>query len=207
MRSSSTLVCDGCGQAASPGHIAARLRRLEWATRFRPVHIRVLFVGAAAPAEEADFLYAVAGVGAGSGCGGSFSGEGRELLAAAGLLSQAETKGRAEILSLFQHCGYFLTHVLECPLDRNNEDTRTLEEACARRLPEALARIRRSLKPQRIALISQSLDALIPQFAGGAPGAALVLNGGRAFALGGAATAGETEKLGRALAFGAESGQ
>ena len=31
------LRCDGCGQAASPEHMARRLRRLEWTTRYRPV--------------------------------------------------------------------------------------------------------------------------------------------------------------------------
>jgi len=34
------LPCDGCGQPASAEHIARRLQRLEWATRFRPIHIQ-----------------------------------------------------------------------------------------------------------------------------------------------------------------------
>src|SRR5213593_3601449 len=55
---STDLPCDGCGQAASAEHIARRLRRLEWATRFRPVHIHTLLLGGVAPREDAEFLYA-----------------------------------------------------------------------------------------------------------------------------------------------------
>jgi hypothetical protein len=42
--SASSILCDGCGLPASPEHIAARMERLELVTRFRPIHIRVLFV-------------------------------------------------------------------------------------------------------------------------------------------------------------------
>jgi len=51
-------VCDGCGQIASAEHVARRLKRLEWATRYRPVHIHTLFLGAFSPHDEKDFLYA-----------------------------------------------------------------------------------------------------------------------------------------------------
>src|SRR5207244_1404111 len=55
---STDLPCDGCGQAASAEHIARRLRRLEWAKRFRPVHIHTLLLGGVAPREDAEVLYA-----------------------------------------------------------------------------------------------------------------------------------------------------
>jgi hypothetical protein len=42
--SASSILCDGCGLPASPEHIAARMERLELVTRFRPIHIHVLFV-------------------------------------------------------------------------------------------------------------------------------------------------------------------
>src|SRR5207249_10650226 len=48
LSNSTDLPCDGCGQAASAEHIARRLRRLEWATRFRPVHIHTLLRGGVA---------------------------------------------------------------------------------------------------------------------------------------------------------------
>src|SRR5260370_8364177 len=41
---STPILCDGCGLAASAEHIAARMERLELATRFRPIHVNVLFV-------------------------------------------------------------------------------------------------------------------------------------------------------------------
>src|SRR2546427_6593769 len=61
MNESMLLNCDGCGQPASPEHVAKRLKRLEWATRFRPLHISVLFLGAVSPAEDAGYLYSGAG--------------------------------------------------------------------------------------------------------------------------------------------------
>src|ERR1700731_5510069 len=42
--SASSILCDGCGLPASPEHLAARMQLLELVTRFRPIHIHVLFV-------------------------------------------------------------------------------------------------------------------------------------------------------------------
>src|SRR5216683_5747450 len=53
---STPILCDGCGLAASAEHIAARMERLELATRFRPIHINVLFVALQPmPRPEDDF--------------------------------------------------------------------------------------------------------------------------------------------------------
>src|SRR6202030_4740136 len=54
------LPCDGCGQLASAEHIARRLQRLEWATRFRPIHIQALLLAAAVPDADSEFLYSPA---------------------------------------------------------------------------------------------------------------------------------------------------
>ena len=54
------LPCDGCGLPASPEHISLRVRRLELATQFRPVHIGVLFLVLAPPASEQDDFYGAA---------------------------------------------------------------------------------------------------------------------------------------------------
>ena len=51
------LPCDGCGQLASAEHLARRLQRLEWATRFRPIHVQALLLSLAAPENDAEFLY------------------------------------------------------------------------------------------------------------------------------------------------------
>ncbi len=70
------LRCDGCGQTASPAHVAQRLQRLEWTTRYRPVHIGALLLGAIAPREDAEFLYAPEG---------KFAGEAKRVLQATGV--------------------------------------------------------------------------------------------------------------------------
>src|SRR5216684_666718 len=106
MTNSSALVCDGCGQTASAEHIARRLKRLEWTTRYRPVHIHTLFLGAFSPHDEKDFLYAP---------GGGFQGEAASLLAALGISTAGKTA--EAVHTEFQRAGFFLTHILECPLE------------------------------------------------------------------------------------------
>ena len=199
MNSLKTLPCDGCGQPASAEHLAARLQRLEWATRFRPVHIGVLFLGAASPAAAGDYLYAGAGDNAQEATAGALDGEGRHLLSATGLLARAQgqASGPAAALAEFQHRGYFLTHVLECPSEVSDEAGRAAME---NQLPLVLARIRRSLRPKRIALIAQSLDALLARFAASELGATLLLDGGKAFALDAGDSAAASARLREALA-------
>src|SRR5258708_40081209 len=99
------LRCDGCGQAASPEHIARRLQRLEWTTRYRPVHIGTLLLGAVAPQNDSEVVYSP---------GGAWDGEARILLAAARL--PQEGKSAESTLAEFQRLAFLLTHVLECPL-------------------------------------------------------------------------------------------
>src|SRR5437667_11020056 len=84
MPNSIALPCDGCGQAASTEHIARRLQRLEWTTRYRPVHINTLVLGAFSPQEESDFLYAP---------GGEFHGEAALLLDAMGISRAVKAAG------------------------------------------------------------------------------------------------------------------
>jgi hypothetical protein len=76
MTSSIDLPCDGCGQIASAGHIARRLQRLEWTTRYRPVHIHTLFLGGVSPRKDEEFLYSP---------NGEFQGEAAALLEVAGV--------------------------------------------------------------------------------------------------------------------------
>jgi len=139
------LRCDGCGQVAEPAHIARRLQRLEWATRFRPVHIQTLLLGGACPERDAEFLYCPES---------TIEGEARNILQAAQVTM--EGKSREAILTEFQKLGLMLTHVLECPL----ADGISADEASAAirsHLPAAIARLRRSLKPKRVFLISGQL--------------------------------------------------
>src|SRR2546427_11951448 len=84
MTSSIELPCDGCGQNASTEHIARRLQRLEWATRYRPVHIHTLFLGSASPQKQEEFLYSP---------NGEFPGEAGGLLGGAGVFAAGKEVG------------------------------------------------------------------------------------------------------------------
>ena len=171
MPDSSLILCDGCGRPASPEHIARRLQRLEWTTRYRPIHLHTLLLGAISPDNQEAFLYSP---------GENHSGEAAHIFVAAGISS--ENKDTDAIHSEFQRRGFFLTHVLECPLD-SAADGASTESAVDARLSTLFTRIRRSLKPKRLIFISNSLTPLIPSFTDAQLGCEIVLDGGRAFTL------------------------
>ena len=168
----SEILCDGCGQLASPEHIARRLQRLEWATRYRPIHLHTLLLGAISPQAPAEFLYSPEE---------THSGEAANLIAAAGI--SPASKSADAIQSEFQRRGIYLTHVLECPLDVPSSGVDFLNNALITRLPTLFTRIRRSLKPKRLAFISGSLTPSIERFASAQLNCELALDDGRAFAL------------------------
>jgi hypothetical protein len=172
MADTSEILCDGCGQPASPEHIARRLQRLEWATRYRPIHLHTLLLGAISPLAPVEFLYSPEK---------THSGEAAHLVAAAGI--SISGKSADTIQSEFQRRGIYLTHVLECPLDVPSTGPDFLTNAFITRLPALFTRIRRSLKPKRLALISRSLTPLIERFASAQLNCELVLDDDRAFAL------------------------
>jgi len=145
------LPCDGCGQLASAEHIARRLQRLEWATRFRPIHIQALLLAASAPEADSDFLYSP---------DSRFTGPANILLTALGISTAG--KSSEEVLADFQKRGLVLAHLLECPIEPGT-DTSEARALLERHLPQALSRIRRSLKPKRILVVSPELQPLAPQ--------------------------------------------
>jgi len=175
MTSSIDLPCDGCAQIASTEHIARRLQRLEWATRYRPLHIQTLFLGSASPQREEEFLYSQ---------GGEFQGEAAALLEAAGVSTAGKT-GEA-LHTEFQRGGFFLTHVLECPVASESDPAQALTALMEQRLAMAAVRIRRSLKPKRVVLISRPWEAILEKFAALNLGCPVVLDGGKPFAIEGA---------------------
>ncbi len=204
------LRCDGCGQKASSEHIARRLRRLEWATRYRPVHVQTLLLGGVAPREDAEFLYAP---------GGEFRGEAASFLRAVGISFAG--KPAESVHAEFQAAGLFLTHILECPVEDGREIGGRGETAGEERfltpqgfvgndegepadrdngllrehLPAVASRIRRSLKPKRVILVAEMPQLLVQNMLSMDLGCPVVLNDGKPFALGSTATDGEISKF------------
>jgi hypothetical protein len=166
MRPQKAIVCDGCGQVASTEHIARRLKRLENMTRYRPIHVQALLLGAMSPEEDRDHLYSAVE---------TFQGEGAEAVRALGV----EQAGRsvAEMLAGLQRMGFLLTHVLECPV----MDATARMEALQARLPATLARIRRSYKPKRVVLVGAELAGCVTRITGANLDAVIVLQRGQPF--------------------------
>lgn len=139
------LPCDGCGQLADSRHIARRLQRLEWTTRFRPIHIQTLVLGGISPFSDDEFLYSP---------GDNSRGEAQNLLQA--LEISTEARPPDSILAEVQKLGLLLTHILECPLS-NQIPSFEVRPLLENQLASAITRIRRSLKPKHVVLISAAL--------------------------------------------------
>ncbi|HXR34289.1 MAG TPA: hypothetical protein VN830_11310 [Verrucomicrobiae bacterium] len=182
------LLCDGCGQAASPAHFARRLQRLEWTTRYRPVHIQALLLGGIAPEADAAFLYCPEG---------NYEGEAANLLDA--LQISREGKSPDAILTEFQKRGVFLTHVLECPLESTVVPS-TAQQLIEKQSAAVMARIRRSVRPKRVVLFSKELGALKGKFTEAALRTPVFTGPNGPFSLDGSATEREMEEFRRALA-------
>ncbi len=186
MTNSNILHCDGCGQPASPEHIAKRLERLEWTTRYRPVHIGTLLLGSVAPSKDSEFLYAPSG---------EFAGQGRHLLAATGV--SYDGKSREAVLAEFQRGGLLLTYVLDCPLEQAVSEPAAIQALLSARLPALAARVRRSLRPKRLAPISRLLEPLLGNLETLGLGCPIVLDGNKPFALDEGAEDGVATAIGR----------
>jgi hypothetical protein len=166
-----TLTCDGCGLKSPPEHIAARLRRLEQATRYRPIHIQAVFLSAQSPANAEAFLYGTEQV---------WQGEAAALLRA--LEIEFSGKPGEAVLAEFQRKGFFLTHVLECSAETENAGI-VLSDALARRLPTAMRRLRTSLKPKKIVVISKELTPVLAELKNAQIEGELLLDGDAPFDL------------------------
>src|SRR5437667_10941281 len=103
MTNSIALPCDGCGQAATAEHLARGLQRLEWRTRYRPVHVHTLLLGAVSPLRDEEFLYH---------SDGEFRGEVAQILEAVRISPAG--KPRDAVPAGLQRAGFRLTRVWEC---------------------------------------------------------------------------------------------
>lgn len=164
------LTCDGCGQFASQEHIQKRLARLEWTTRYRPVHVGTLLLGGIAPADDAEFVYSPSG---------EFAGEAGRILSATAVARDG--RPMESVLGEFQRGGFLLTYLMECPLDSGADDPAAVEARLRDRLPAVLARIRKSVQPKRIIPISLVMEPLVLDLA--PAGCPIVLDGTKPFDL------------------------
>ena len=196
MATPNLMLCDGCGQAASGEHIAKRLQRLEWTTRFRPLHINALLLGAFPPETDSEFLYAAPA---------DFQGEAARLLNALGLAHGGKVAD--VVLSDFQRCGFLLVHVLECPPAPEASSSSATLALLEQRVSPVLTRIRRSLKPRRVVLVSEALEPLAGRFRESDLGCPVVLDNGKPFVLEGVDPLPAVVRLRAALAATAASTQ
>lgn len=187
-------VCDGCGAVAAGKHIRDRIERLEWATRFRPVHINVLLIGGSPPQRMEDYFYRPAKDGA------QRSTESRaffdELLKAIGEVTRSDF-GEEAALGDFQRRGLFLSYAVECPQDT----TRAANTVVTALFPTLLKRIQLSYRPKSAALISEETRSLIPLLQEAGWGDRLILDNGLPFQSGTSESpAGATTSFGDRLA-------
>ena len=165
--------CDGCGVVATPEHLRRRVERLEFATRFRPIHIDTLIVYPAPPQHVENYFYRPA-----------HSREQRNaasraffdaILSAAGI-NLVENKSEELLLAEFQRAGFFVIESCECPLEGT---TLSSADLAARMAPSLLRRVQFSYKPKRILLLSSELAPLIPIFRQAGFGENLLLGDGK----------------------------
>ncbi len=170
---STSILCDGCGLPASPEHIAVRMKRLELVTRFRPIHIQVLFVALdPMPCPEDEFYRPP---------------ESRQffdsLLSALDISTQAESNAaEADAANLleFQRRGYYLTYLSECPLPRSHLASESAaRERILRLAPTLIKRIRFNYQPKHVALLGTNLSPLIEIFEQSGMAPLLLLDQGR----------------------------
>jgi hypothetical protein len=163
-------LCDGCGAQVDDTHIRQRIERLEFATRYRPVHIALLLIDGGPSSRPEDYFYRAAAE------GGERSPESKTyfdaLARAAGIDSKTHQNEEA-VLTEFQRRGFFLVGAVDCP--------RANSAAIERNSSTLLRRVKVSYQPKSIALISPLTEVLIPHFQQASPSIALILSDGKPF--------------------------
>jgi len=167
------LACDGCGLPASSEHIAERVRRLELATRFRPVHINTLFVALAPAASTEDDFY-------GPPESKDFF---HSLMQAAGVTASADnfSSGTGQYakdaanLAEFQRAGCYLAYLSECPIPEQSDNIHAIISTLG---STVIRRIQFNYKPKRIALLGD-MEPMIAILEKAGLGPILILDHGR----------------------------
>jgi hypothetical protein len=156
---SNWVTCDGCGLPAAPAHIAERLERLELATRFRPIHINILFVAAAPLFRLEDDFYRPPEA-------REFFDPFMDALEIPASTSKPDSdvdtrEGDTRRLVEFQHRGFYLSYLSECPISEKDD---TVSGSIARLGSTLLRRIQFNYKPKHIAILGGNLSPLRDTF-------------------------------------------
>ena len=93
-----------------------------------------------------------------------------------------EKRPTESVLCEFQRRGFFLTHVLECAHDAELQSV-DLTQALKQRIPSVTRRLRTSLRPKKVFVISKEMAALKADLKAAQIGAEIVLDGGAPFDL------------------------
>ena len=175
------IYCDGCTIEASPEHLRRRIARLEWASRFRPIHIHTLILAPAPPAALEDYFYAPDGTPRDPETAAFYE----DLLAACGIAAASEDREKA--LVAFQHGGFFLAEAVECPVEAGSgKDFDSLVE---RLTPTVVRRVRFSYRPKSVLVLSERLAGVGRAIEEAETGADLLLWEGAPLRLAGAGDA------------------
>lgn len=167
-------VCDACGARTDEAHIRRRVERLELATRYRPVHIKVLLLDGAPPARPEDYFYQAAkDRSVRSVASRTYV---NELLKCAGIAVGPDLR-EEPALTDFQRRGFFLASAVECPF----EDQPDPQGALRRLAPTVMKRVQTSYNPAYIVPLSPPTQELIRLFGLVGWGDRLVLNNGAPF--------------------------
>jgi hypothetical protein len=166
-------LCDGCGAQVDEAHIRSRLERLERATRFRPIHIQVLFLAAAPPPQPTDDFYRATTSTNRSAASQTFF---DEITKSVGR-KPGDTANEEAVLTEFQRGGFYLAYAVECPIESPGQ----LAAAVSKLAPTVLLRVNTSYKPKFVALLSHALQPLIPLFQSNSWGDRLILQNGAPF--------------------------
>jgi hypothetical protein len=181
------IYCDGCTVEASPEHLRRRIARLEWASRFRPIHINTLILAPAPPATLEDYFYAPEAAPRDAEAAACYE----DLLAGCGVAIASE--GHEKALGMFQHGGFFLAEAVECPVDDGLGID--FDSLVARLTPTVVRRVRFSYRPKTVLVLSERLAGVARALGEAETGADLLLWDGAPVRIAGAADAAGREQF------------
>jgi hypothetical protein len=167
-------VCDACGARTDEDHVRRRVQRLELATRYRPVHIKILLLDGAPPARLEDFFYQAAKDRSTRSLASRMYFD--ELVKCAGISAGPDLREETALTD-FQRRGFFLTSAVECPF----EDQSDPGGALRRLAPTVMKRVQTSYNPSYVVPLSPPTRDLIRLFGLVGWGDRLVLNNGAPF--------------------------